>query len=151
MLRSLRAAPERPEAVHMAASDPANPYGAVLPWPGVGSMARAAGGSVILVNGELAAFLRRKNPAITVLLPADEPDRSRAGRELARALANVAHRWQGRRTGLLIGEINDAPAREHFLAALLEEAGFVSSPLGFQMRRVTAPVIDPAEEADVDA
>jgi len=44
----------------------------------------------------------------------------------------------GRRTGLLIGEINDAPAREHFLARFLEEAGFVNTTLGFQMRRVTA-------------
>src|SRR5205814_1755654 len=39
MLRSLRTVPEHPEAVYVAASDPANPYGAVLPWPGVGSMA----------------------------------------------------------------------------------------------------------------
>jgi ATP-dependent Lhr-like helicase len=135
MLRSLRAAPEKPEAIHLAASDPANPYGAVLPWPGVGSMARAAGASVILVNGELAAFFRRKNPAITVLLPENEPDRSHAARELARCLAQVAHRWQSRRSGLLMGEINDAPARDHFLARFLEEAGFINGPLGFQVRR----------------
>jgi ATP-dependent Lhr-like helicase len=135
MLRSLRAVPENSDTVHLAASDPANPYGAVLPWPDGGSMARAAGASVILIDGELAAFLRRKNPGITVLLPDDEPDRSRVARELARMLARVAHRWQGRRTGLLIGEINDAPARDHFLAGFLEDAGFVVSPLGFQMRR----------------
>jgi ATP-dependent Lhr-like helicase len=83
----------------------------------------------------LAGFLRRKNPAITVLLPDDEPDRSRAARALARNLAQLAHRWQGRRSGLLIGEINDAPAREHPLAGFLEEAGFVATSLGFQMRR----------------
>ena len=142
MLRSLRAAPENPEAVHLAASDPANPYGAVLPWPAAGSMARAAGASVILVNGELAAFLRRKNPSIAVLLPEDEPDRSRFARALARCLAQAAHRWQGRRSGLLIGEINDAPSREHFLAPFLEEAGFVNSPLGFQMRRRVEVAVD---------
>jgi ATP-dependent Lhr-like helicase len=140
MLRSLRTIPEKPEAVHLAASDPANPYGAVLPWPPGGSMARAAGASVIVIDGELAAFVRRKNPAITVLIPDDEPDRSRVARELARTLAQVAHRWQGRRTGLLIGEINDAPARDHFLAAFLEDAGFVASPLGFQMRRHVEPI-----------
>jgi ATP-dependent Lhr-like helicase len=142
MLRSLRGTPEKPEAVHLSASDPANPYGAVLPWPAGTSMARAAGASVILVNGELTAFLRRKNPGITVLLPEDEPDRSQVARELARCLAQVAHRWQGRRSGLLIGEINDAPAREHPLAEFLEQSGFVNSPLGFQMRRHVEAVID---------
>jgi ATP-dependent Lhr-like helicase len=142
MLRSLRGTPERPEAVHLAASDSANPYGAVLPWPGAGSMARAAGASVILVNGELTAFLRRKNPAITVLLPEEEPDRSAVARELARCLAQLAHRWQGRRSGLLIGEINGTPAREHPLAGFLEESGFVNSPLGFQMRRQVEAVLD---------
>ena len=142
MLRSLRTSPEKPEAVHLAASDPANPYGAVLPWPGTGSMARAAGASVVLVDGELAAFLRRKNPAIAVMLPEDEPDRGRVARELARCLAQVAHRWQGRRTGLLIGEINDASAREHFLAPFLEESGFVNRPLGFQMRRHVEVVVE---------
>ena len=89
-------------------------------------MARAAGASVVLIDGQLAAFLRRRNPAIRVLLPENEPERTRVARELAKKLAEVAIRWQGRRTGLLIGEINDAPAREHFLARFLEEAGFVS-------------------------
>ena len=64
---------------------------------------------------------------------------TRFARELARKLAEVAIRRQTRRTGLLIGEINDAPARDHFLALFLEEAGFVLSPLGFQMRRVAEP------------
>jgi ATP-dependent Lhr-like helicase len=149
MLRSLRATGERPEAVHMAASDPANPYGAVLPWPGVGSMARAAGASVVLIDGELTAFLRRKNPAITVLLPDDEPDRSRVARELARTMLEVAHRRQGRRTGLLIGEINEAPAREHFLARFLEEAGFLNGPLGFYVARGSwTPEPEPEEAAE---
>ena len=31
---------------------------------------------------------------------------------------------------------HDAPAREHFLARFLEEAGFVNTALGFQMRRI---------------
>ncbi|HXS93564.1 MAG TPA: DEAD/DEAH box helicase, partial [Candidatus Limnocylindrales bacterium] len=54
MLRSLRRPGERAEAVHLAASDPANPYGALLPWSEESSdhaMARAAGANVILVNG----------------------------------------------------------------------------------------------------
>jgi ATP-dependent helicase Lhr and Lhr-like helicase len=140
MLRSLRTEPDRPEALHLAASDPANPYGSLLPWPGENhGMARAAGASLILVNGQLTAFLRRRNPSIRVILPENEPDRTRFARELARTLAEVAIRRQTRRTGLLIGEINDAPAREHFLARFLEEAGFVQSPLGLQMRHIPEP------------
>ena len=53
------------------------------------SMARAAGASVILVNGRLAAFFRRRNPAIRVFLPEDEPERSQVARELAQKLADV--------------------------------------------------------------
>ncbi len=124
MLRSLRAEPERPEALHLAASDPANPYGSLLPWPGENhGMARAAGASVVLVNGQLTAFLRRRNPSIRIILPENEPERSRTARELARKLAEVAIRRQTRRSGLLIGEINDAPAREHFLVAFPRRSG----------------------------
>ena len=140
MLRTLRAAPDRPEALHLAASDPANPYGNLLPWPdGQHAMSRAAGCSVVLIDGALAAFLRRRNPAIRVILPENEPERTRFAQALARKLAEVAVRRQTRRTGLLIAEINDVPARDHPLARFLEEAGFTPSPLGLQMRHVAEP------------
>jgi ATP-dependent Lhr-like helicase len=140
MLRTLRTEPELPEALHLAACDPANPYGSLLPWPGENhAMARAAGCSIVLINGQLAAFLRRRNPAIRVLLPENEPERTRFARRLAKTLAEGAIRRQTRRSGLLIGEINDAPARDHFLARFLEEAGFVPSPLGLQMRHIQEP------------
>ena len=55
----------------------------------------------------------------------------------------------------MIGEINDAPAREHFLARFLEEAGFVNTALGFQMRRTTAIALAEggtfAEEQELEA
>ncbi len=73
-----------------------------------------------------------------VFLPEGEPERSGVARELAKKLAELAIRRQGRRSGLLIGEIDDAPAKEHFLAGFLEEAGFVNTVLGFQMRRVAS-------------
>jgi ATP-dependent helicase Lhr and Lhr-like helicase len=147
MLRSLRIDPSTPEAVFLAAADPANPYGTLLPWPrAVGNreetsphgMSRTSGAGVILINGALTAFLRRRNPSVRVFLPECEPERSQVARGLAKKLSELAIRRQGRRSGLLVGEINDSPAREHFLARFLEEAGFVNSVLGFQMRRVTA-------------
>ena len=164
-LRSLRTPPDTPEAVHLAASDPANPYGSLLPWdphaqspsadvgtadagtaaPGCPAdapasaaphgMSRTSGASVVLINGSLSAFLRRTNPSLRVFLPEAEPDRSHYARALARKLAEVAIRRQGPREGLMVSEINGAPAQEHFLAPFLEEAGFILTALGFQMHR----------------
>ncbi len=182
MLRSLRTEPERPEALFMAATDPANLYGTVLPWPrrdgdtlleessqGAGgdstaetispsdghptatrSMSRTSGAGVILINGALTAFLRRRSHEVQVFLPEAEPQRCRFARELAKKLAELAIRRQGRKTGLLVGTINGAPAREHFLARFLEESGFVNSVVGFQMRRI-APIAMPANEVPAEA
>jgi ATP-dependent Lhr-like helicase len=166
LLRSLRDESAKPDCVHLAASDPANPYGSLLPWrSGSGepeepskphSMARASGASVILVNGHLAAFFRVRNPSFRVFLPEEEPDRTHVARELARKLAEVAIARQSRRNGLLIGQINEQPAREHFLARSLKDAGFVDTAAGFQMRRVitaipsaAAPDDDELEDEDL--
>jgi ATP-dependent helicase Lhr and Lhr-like helicase len=162
MLRSLRIDPATPEVLHLAATDPANPYGTLISWPKVEgesdeplthhSMARSAGASVILINGQLAAFLRRRNPALRVFLLESEPEHSLFARELAKKLAELAIRRLNLRQGLLIGEINNAPAREHFLASYLEDARFVNTVLGYQMRR-TKPLIvtaDTAEESEED-
>ena len=154
MLRSLRAGSDQPETVHLAASDPANPYGALLPWPrqdstdSVHGMARTSGASVVLVNGMLAAFFRRKNPALRVFLPEAEPERTQHARALAKKLAEVAVARQSGKLGLLVGEINGAPAREHFLARFLEESGFLPTAYGFQMRRSTRVVEEPIEEEE---
>jgi ATP-dependent Lhr-like helicase len=146
MLRSLRVEPSTPEAIFLAASDPANPYGALLPWPRDENdqqdsthhgMSRTSGAGVILINGALAAFLRRRNPALRIFLPENEPERTQFATALGKKLSELAIRWQGRRSGLMIGEINDAPAREHFVSAFLMEFGFIHTALGFQMRRIT--------------
>ena len=101
-------------------------------------MSRTKGAGIILINGVLAAFLRRRNPAIQVVLPENEPERTQFARELAKKLAELAIRRQGRRSGLLISDINNEPARDHFLARFLEESGFTPSAFGYQMRRITA-------------
>jgi len=162
MLRSLRVDPATPEVLHLAVTDPANPYGTLVPWPKIEgesdeplthhSMARTAGASVILINGQLAAFLRRRNPALRVFVPESDPERSQFARELAKKLADLAIHGLNLRQGFLIGEINNAPAREHLLAPFLEDARFVNTVLGYQMRR-TKPLIvtaDPAEDAEDD-
>jgi ATP-dependent Lhr-like helicase len=147
LLRSLRAAPDetRPEMLHLAATDPANPYGALLRWPAApdagSSLTRSVGARVILADGALAAFLRRGNPNLQVFLPEEDPQRS----HLARALAEfLVHRVQDpdqdqsaatQRTGMLITTINGTPVAEHPFARFLLDAGFHAAPLGFNVRR----------------
>jgi ATP-dependent Lhr-like helicase len=85
---------------------------------------------------------------IQVFLPENEPEKSQYSRALAKKLAELALRRQGRRQGLLIEKVNDVVARDHFMARFLEEAGFVSTALGFQMRRVSLAAVP--EETQVD-
>ena len=158
-LRSLRTDPAQPEAVHLAASDPANPYGSLLPWQENAkehTLSRSAGASVILVNGRLAAFFRRRNPALQVFLPEDEPERSRVARALAGRLAEAAMRRQTKRSGLLIESINGEPAGEHFIVRFLEESGFVRTASGYVLRQIargtqTPPPRAEQEDAEADA
>ena len=101
MLRSLRMESERPEAIHLAASDPANPYGSLLPWVEGStehSMARAAGANVILVNGRLAAFFRRRNPALRRFFPMTTLSAPESQESWPRSL-RVAIRHQTKRGG----------------------------------------------------
>jgi ATP-dependent helicase Lhr and Lhr-like helicase len=154
LLRSLRDAPEEPEVVTLAATDPANPYGITLKWPSVtpsAASARAAppapadedavagraptrtvGALVVLVNGALAGYVPRGAREIVAYLPDDEPVRSTRARALSRALAQLA---RDERRALFIAEINGHDPALHPLAPFLIEAGFHPSPMGFQMRR----------------
>src|SRR4029078_3127539 len=57
LLRSLRDEPEKPEVVLLAATDPANPYGASVKWPeSPWTLSRSVGAQVILVNGLMACY-----------------------------------------------------------------------------------------------
>jgi ATP-dependent Lhr-like helicase len=121
-------------AAVLAATDPANPYGAALPWPGdVGRLSRVAGAHVVLVDGCPRAYLGRDARELRAFLPAEEPARSRAGRAVARALAAWALR-----TGLQAlawGEAAESPGT--LLQPYLLEAGFAPAGRGFRL--IVAP------------
>ncbi|OFT29565.1 DEAD/DEAH box helicase [Corynebacterium sp. HMSC08F01] len=53
-----------PQVHVLAATDPANPYGAALPWPAQGPT-RSAGAMVVLVDGLLAAHITRGGRTMT--------------------------------------------------------------------------------------
>jgi ATP-dependent Lhr-like helicase len=142
MLRNLRARPEAPEVATLLAVDPANPYGALLPWPQFGNAddngarrgpKRAAGAHVVLVDGALAAWVARGGRQLYSFLPADEPERGRSAQAVAAALARLAG-GAGGRDRLLLAEIDDGPAAGHPLARALEAAGFLRTYDGLQYR-----------------
>jgi len=144
LLRALRDEPGEPEVHLLAATDPANPYGAVLAWPappnGPGrSPARAVGAHVVLVNGALAAYAGKGTRQLTVWLPEDEPDRSLFGKAIAGRLVELATRADAPREGFLVEEINGELARAHPLSRDLVEAGFSPSVMGIHLQRRLFP------------
>ncbi len=146
LLRSMRREPEKTEMVGLAATDPANPYGAFLPWPAMEAegerttLSRSVGARVVLRNGALVAYMRRANPNVQVFLPAEEPMRSAAAHDLARHLAQSAQHalveeHGSRGAGMLIGTVNGVAVAEHFMGRFLMEAGFQAGAMGFHLRR----------------
>ena len=133
LLRALREEPDKPETLLLAATDPANPYGAIVKWPeSRWTLSRSVGANVILVNGAMACYISRGEKQLFLFLPEDEPMRSIAGREVAAALASIVN--DGKRRALLLSEINDEPVGRSPLAPFLVEAGFTASAMGYQLR-----------------
>jgi len=145
LLRSLREPPLDAQAAAIAAPDPANPYGTSLSWP-LPNLSRSVGATVILVDGEMTAYLARGDREVAVHLPDDEPARSRRARAAAAQIAAFAKGDVRGRRPMLIARINDQPALDHPFAPFLEEAGFVRGGPGFYLRR---PVGEP-EPTDAD-
>jgi ATP-dependent Lhr-like helicase len=131
MLRSLRQASEGPDVAVLAATDPANPFGAALKWPtGVRNPTRTVGATVVLVDGALAAFLARGDRHLTTFLPAAEPERSRFASAVASALIARARRGEETPRGMLIEEVDGAGPSTHPLLPYLLEAGFANGAMG---------------------
>jgi ATP-dependent Lhr-like helicase len=156
LLRSLRVRNEdgAGEVVMLAATDTANPYGTLLRWPEMveegTSLTRSVGARVVLVDGALAAYLRRGNTNVQVMLPVEEPGRSQVGRALAEFLVRSVQRREGEdgagRGGMLIASINGTPVAEHAMARHLLDAGFTAGAMGFTVRR-RLPALPGATEA----
>ena len=117
----------RSDPVVLAATDPAQPYGAALPWPPTdGRPARSAGALVVLVGGEAAVFVERGGRSV-LTFPAALVDPSWAA-----ALADVVR--SGRRRTLEVARIDGAPARESTHADTLRQAGFTDGYKGLVLR-----------------
>ncbi|MCM2257411.1 MAG: DEAD/DEAH box helicase [Vicinamibacteria bacterium] len=124
---------DAPQAVVLAAADPANPYGAALSWPKEGGarLARDAGAHVVVVEGALAAFVPRGERDVVLFLPEAEPARGAAAAAIARALA--AWCVATGRASLGWGA-SSAPLVRGPLAPFLAKEGFEPSGPGFRVR-----------------
>ena len=117
----------RDHLVVIAATDPANPYGAALAWPEMGDirLARDAGAYVLLNGGELIGYLDRGRRGLTLFDMAPEVLGG-----ISRAIAGVAGRYRR----LTLVTVNGRPASSSPLASTLSEWGFATAPRGLTYR-----------------
>jgi len=124
-LRAQKADEEAPPLV-LAAADPAQPYGAVLPWPKREGETRApqrvAGATVVLAGAEPVLYVERGGRGLRTLIDADDP-RLRPSLD---ALAAWVKAGRGRR--LALEKVDGESVIGHALHEVLVEAGFRQNP-----------------------
>jgi ATP-dependent Lhr-like helicase len=141
---------QRPfDAVALAATDPANPYGAALPWPAVPAPAggteggtghrpgRKAGALVALVDGELTLYVERGGKSLLCFVdPSGEgPESGEAAAAMRSASRALALLVTSRRVDkLAIETVNGGFVLGTALGDALTEAGFTATPRGLRLR-----------------
>ncbi|MGO4257870.1 ATP-dependent helicase [Marmoricola sp. RAF53] len=125
--------PAKLESVTLAATDPANPYGAALPWPaleGGHRPGRKAGALVVLVEGELALYVERGGR--TLLTFGEDPEVT------ATAIAGLGDAVRQGALGRLTVEKADGASvlgqDSEQIRSALEAAGFIATSRGLRIR-----------------
>jgi ATP-dependent Lhr-like helicase len=120
-LRSQRADDEKP--VVLSAVDPAQPFGAAVPWPTRERRPqRVAGAYVVVTGGEPILYLERGGRALQTLVAADDP-------RLEPALAALVDQVrEGRIKRLAIEKVDGDSALTAPVASLLVALGFQEGP-----------------------
>ncbi|VXC37802.1 ATP dependent helicase, Lhr family [Arthrobacter sp. 9AX] len=123
-----------PVALALAATDPANPYGAALPWPAIRDEAgtghrpgRKAGALVVLVDGALVLYVERGGK--TLLAFSDDTAVLAAA---GSALVGVVTR--GAVDKLIMEKVNGHDILDTAVAGALSAAGAYSTPKGLRIR-----------------
>ncbi|WP_206436420.1 ATP-dependent helicase [Corynebacterium hylobatis] len=116
---------QNPDVHVLAAADPANPYGAALPWPETGP-SRAAGALVVLADGLLLAHVTRGGRTLTLF---DDVNTDLVVGALAAAVDQP----------LTVEKINGESAFDSPLLGALREAGASISPRGVRIGGRSTP------------
>lgn len=123
-----------PRALLLAAADPANPYGAALPWPdrpgeaaGGHRAGRKAGALVVLVDGELVLYVERGGRSL--LTWTEQPERLQPAVD---ALALAVR--EGALGKLTVERADGEGILTSSLGRALEAAGFHATPRGLRLR-----------------
>jgi ATP-dependent helicase Lhr and Lhr-like helicase len=120
-------------ALVLAATDPANPYGGILPWPEATgehrhAPRRAAGAHVVLMDGLLVVYAERGGRSLVTFTPDEEV--------LATAAAALAELvTSGRLRQLQLQKVDADEIGAQPIVPLLRDAGFVDHPRGLVLRR----------------
>ena len=123
----------------LAATDPANPYGAAIAWPRRDEadrrpLPRAAGAHVVIVDGVAVLYVDRGGGSIQVLPAGGERETAEAA---ARALGGLLA--DGPRSELVITRVDGQPVAESSFRESLIGAGFVAGYRGLVLRRAPEP------------
>ena len=124
------------QTVVLAATDPVQPYGAVLAWPeSTGRPTRSAGARVVIHDGACVAWLDRSCRSVITFassadldaldLPAERPADDSVWVEALGGLVDA-----GRVAKIEIATVDGVRVAEHRSAAAFESAGFVASYRG---------------------
>ena len=110
--------------VVIAAADPANPYGALLPWgPCSGTPKRATGARVVLVDGQAALWVDKGGKRFLTLEAFGDPEVAR------RAVAAWVAAHDSHKT-LTVRTLDGEGAKDSPHAGRFREAGFVEDYRG---------------------
>jgi len=141
-LRSLRRGPgldasDDPRTTILAATDPANPYGAALAWPRddsrhPGSPSRAAGAYIVLHDGDLVLYLERGGKSLLTFAPFDVES---VGELAVGALRSLVS--DGRLRRVQLERIDGMPIAQSPFRSRLAALGFRQAYRGY--------VLDPAK------
>jgi ATP-dependent helicase Lhr and Lhr-like helicase len=115
---------DEPLPLVLAAADPAQPYGAAIPWPkrAGARAARVAGAYVVLLGGSPALYVERGGRS---LVPLRDPEPEWLRTALEALVAHVRARGQKR---LAVERFDGRPVGETEIMPLLLEAGFLAGP-----------------------